>query len=267
MRLQVESTTASTSVAPQAARRPGTPHREPGAAARARRAPRCGGTLPRGRAKPRITVRAHGVTLPPWRPAEALLQRSHDRAPRPRGRSPSVADDRRLDRRDRRRVRARRDAARRRADERSAPSRTTPSRCGPSGWSAAVAAAPGDEATELVVIRNEDLTAHDPAFTAELERIVTELGDTRAVANVVSPYEGDAALISEDGHAVLVPVQLARDEDGDRRGSDRRRRGRRRPGRLRRRRHREQHDRPRLREALGERPPEGRAALRASRPR
>jgi uncharacterized membrane protein YdfJ with MMPL/SSD domain len=68
------------------------------------------------------------------------------------------------------------------------------------------------ETTELVVIRNEDLTAEDPAFRAELERLAGELENTGAAALVVSPYEGDG-LISEDGHAVLVPIQLRPDEE------------------------------------------------------
>ncbi len=98
---------------PRAVRRPGTPHREPGAAAREGRATRCGGTLPRARVKPRNTSRSPRWDATTVRRGEALLEQWHDRAPGPGGRSSSLAHDRRLDRRDRRRIRARRNVPRR----------------------------------------------------------------------------------------------------------------------------------------------------------
>ena len=83
-----------------------------------------------------FAVRPHGRDATTRRRAtgrERLLQRPHDRAARPCSRGASVADDRRLDRRHRRRARLRRRPARRQPDERGRRSRTTPSRCARSG--------------------------------------------------------------------------------------------------------------------------------------
>ncbi len=73
------------------------------------------------------------------------------------------------------------------------------------------------ETTELVVIRNEDLAADDPAFRAEFDRLSGELADTGAAVLVVSPYDGEG-LISEDGHARARPdpARLRRGGDGRR---------------------------------------------------
>ncbi len=68
------------------------------------------------------------------------------------------------------------------------------------------------ETTELVVVRNEELLAEDQAFRDKLDELAAELDATGAAAQVVSPYEGEG-LISEDGHAVLVPIRLQPDEE------------------------------------------------------
>jgi uncharacterized membrane protein YdfJ with MMPL/SSD domain len=69
-----------------------------------------------------------------------------------------------------------------------------------------------DTTTELVVVRNERVLTSEPAFRSEVERLLRTLDESGAAERAVSPYEGEG-LISEDGHAVLVPVQLRTPED------------------------------------------------------
>jgi uncharacterized membrane protein YdfJ with MMPL/SSD domain len=66
--------------------------------------------------------------------------------------------------------------------------------------------------TELIVIRNPNLTVDDPAFQERLEELFGIGLATGVVAEAVDPRE-NADLISPDGHAVLVPIRLEPPED------------------------------------------------------
>jgi uncharacterized membrane protein YdfJ with MMPL/SSD domain len=64
----------------------------------------------------------------------------------------------------------------------------------------------------LLMLRNSSMTATDPAFQAAVDRAVRPLRDDSRVTGVVTPFEVPAgarsALVSTDGHAVLVQVSL-----------------------------------------------------------
>jgi RND superfamily putative drug exporter len=73
-----------------------------------------------------------------------------------------------------------------------------------------------DGLDELVIVRSEDLTTDDPAFRQRVESLSQELGATDGVEQVSSYLDGPSGvLISEDGHATLLPVTLVEDEEVD----------------------------------------------------
>jgi putative drug exporter of the RND superfamily len=73
---------------------------------------------------------------------------------------------------------------------------------------------PGREAVdEVVILRAERLQASDPAFRAELQRLVAELRATGGVQRTTSPLDDDGqGLVSRDGRATMVALVLRDDE-------------------------------------------------------
>ena len=62
-----------------------------------------------------------------------------------------------------------------------------------------------DPQTEIVLIQNSKLTARDAAFRAAVADVLGSIRGNPAIKNLVSPYgRGQAALISQDGHAAMV---------------------------------------------------------------
>ena len=70
-----------------------------------------------------------------------------------------------------------------------------------------------EKAGEQVLIQSKRLEAVDGQFKAAVTDVTERLGDTKGVANVVSPYEGDAGQISADGNSALVTFELPGDSD------------------------------------------------------
>lgn len=69
-----------------------------------------------------------------------------------------------------------------------------------------------DETTELVVVRSADRRVVDTAVRLAVEEMLADAGD--AVERAVLWWEvQDPSLVSEDGHAGLVPVELTEPED------------------------------------------------------
>ncbi len=68
-------------------------------------------------------------------------------------------------------------------------------------------------AGENVLIESATLVDTDPAFEAAVKAVVAGVSSLDAVAKVESPYEGDAGLISDDKHSVLVPLEIRGDSD------------------------------------------------------
>ncbi|MBA3375537.1 MAG: MMPL family transporter [Actinobacteria bacterium] len=65
---------------------------------------------------------------------------------------------------------------------------------------------------ELVLVRSSSLTVDDPAFRAKVEMLLAEVRASGVVHNVESFYEsGDAALVSRDRSATLLPIGLMGD--------------------------------------------------------
>jgi RND superfamily putative drug exporter len=64
-----------------------------------------------------------------------------------------------------------------------------------------------DFKTELIVVRSERLTVHDPAFQARLARLIALGRATGSVAQLGKQQP------SHDGHAVLIPIRLVPNED------------------------------------------------------
>ncbi len=66
--------------------------------------------------------------------------------------------------------------------------------------------------TELLVFSNESLTVETPEFRAKVERLVEELRALPEVKSVASYYDtGSPDMVSEDGHAALARVVVARE--------------------------------------------------------
>jgi uncharacterized membrane protein YdfJ with MMPL/SSD domain len=61
--------------------------------------------------------------------------------------------------------------------------------------------------TEVVVLRNDDLTVDDPAFRARLDELTAAARATHVIARADEPQ------VSPDRHAVLIPIRLAPPED------------------------------------------------------
>ncbi len=72
---------------------------------------------------------------------------------------------------------------------------------------------PQDEASEFVVVRSERYAVDDPQFQEQVRGLFEEGQRTGVVAQARSYYAGgDRSLVSRDGHATLVPVQLRGEE-------------------------------------------------------
>jgi putative drug exporter of the RND superfamily len=68
--------------------------------------------------------------------------------------------------------------------------------------------------SDLGIVRSERLTIADPEFRAFVEELVQNGRETGAVVSATTYYEtSDPSLVSEDGHATLIPLNLV-DEDG-----------------------------------------------------
>jgi RND superfamily putative drug exporter len=62
-----------------------------------------------------------------------------------------------------------------------------------------------DPQTEIVLVQNSKLTAKDAEFRAAIADVLGSIRGNPAIKNLVSPYDrGQAALISQDGHAAMV---------------------------------------------------------------
>lgn len=71
-----------------------------------------------------------------------------------------------------------------------------------------------DALNELVIVRSEEVTTDAPAFRERVESLTNELTGNDGVETVSSYLEGGAdLLISPDGHATILPVVLAEDEE------------------------------------------------------
>jgi RND superfamily putative drug exporter len=70
-------------------------------------------------------------------------------------------------------------------------------------------------ATELVVVRSARLTVDQPAFRAEVRRLAEIARSTGDVAGAAIYYQRrDPGLVSSDGHALLIPIQLRDESEG-----------------------------------------------------
>ena len=69
-----------------------------------------------------------------------------------------------------------------------------------------------DALDELVIVRSDELTVDDPAFRERVESLADELAASDSVEKVTDYLDGGDLLVSADGHATLLPVNLAGDE-------------------------------------------------------
>ena len=69
-----------------------------------------------------------------------------------------------------------------------------------------------DALDELVIVRSDELTVDDPAFRERVESLADELAASDSVERVTDYLDGGDLLVSADGHATLLPVNLAGDE-------------------------------------------------------
>jgi uncharacterized membrane protein YdfJ with MMPL/SSD domain len=67
------------------------------------------------------------------------------------------------------------------------------------------------ESAEQVLVQSKELKTGAPEFRAAVQDVSQRLKDTRGVANVVGPYDGEAGQISRDGHSALVTFDLPGD--------------------------------------------------------
>jgi putative drug exporter of the RND superfamily len=73
-----------------------------------------------------------------------------------------------------------------------------------------------DGLDELVIVRSEEVTTSDPAFRDRVEGFTDELAAIDGVESVTSYLDGGSELlISQDGHATILPVVLTEDEEVD----------------------------------------------------
>jgi RND superfamily putative drug exporter len=71
-----------------------------------------------------------------------------------------------------------------------------------------------DAVDEVVIVRSDGLDASDPAFRRRVSSLVEQLRRSDGVAQVSSYLDrGGEALVSSDGHATIVPVVLAGEEE------------------------------------------------------
>ena len=73
-----------------------------------------------------------------------------------------------------------------------------------------------DALDELVIVRSEEVTTGDPAFQQRVESLAGELAAVDGVESVSSYLDGGSELlVSQDGHATILPVVLTEDEEVD----------------------------------------------------
>jgi uncharacterized membrane protein YdfJ with MMPL/SSD domain len=70
-----------------------------------------------------------------------------------------------------------------------------------------------EKSGEQVLIQSKQLEAGDAQFKAAVTDVTERLQDSKGVANVVSPYDGNDGQISADGHSALVTFELPGDSD------------------------------------------------------
>jgi uncharacterized membrane protein YdfJ with MMPL/SSD domain len=70
-----------------------------------------------------------------------------------------------------------------------------------------------EKSGEQVLIQSKQLEAGGAQFKAAVTDVTERLQDTKGVANVVSPYDGEDGQISADGHSALVTFELPGDSD------------------------------------------------------
>jgi putative drug exporter of the RND superfamily len=71
-----------------------------------------------------------------------------------------------------------------------------------------------DALDELVIVRADEVTVTDPAFRERVRSLVERLAGSDSVADVSSYLDrGGEALVSSDGHATLLPVVLAAEQE------------------------------------------------------
>ena len=177
-------------------------------------------------------------------------------------RTASVAHDRRLDCRGRRRGRRDRRAARRRADDGGQPDQQPAVRSAPrTRWTQAFPPTAGAAVTDIVVVRSPRYTVDAPQFRALVRGLASDVRRAGGVDSVRTYLDArDPSLVSKDRHATMVQFAEASDDGID---DDRRRgRARRREPGVRRLGHRPEDARPRLQRALAERPAARRAPVR-----
>ena len=69
--------------------------------------------------------------------------------------------------------------------------------------------------TEMVIVRSADLTVDQPAFRAEVARLARVARSTGDVAAAAIYYQRpDPRLVSQDRHALLIPIQLRDPSEG-----------------------------------------------------
>jgi uncharacterized membrane protein YdfJ with MMPL/SSD domain len=66
---------------------------------------------------------------------------------------------------------------------------------------------------EQVLIQSKEMKSGDARFKAAVTDVTERLNDTKGVATVVGPYDGDAEQISADGHSALVTFELPGDQE------------------------------------------------------
>ena len=69
-----------------------------------------------------------------------------------------------------------------------------------------------DALDELVIVRSDELTVDAPAFRERVESLADELAASDSVEKASDYLDGGDLLVSADGHATLLPVNLADDE-------------------------------------------------------
>jgi len=71
----------------------------------------------------------------------------------------------------------------------------------------------GDRVDEVVIIRSAQLRADEPVFKAFVAEVRASIRSTDAAKTVSDPYAPARTAISEDGHAVLVTLELGEDAE------------------------------------------------------
>lgn len=73
---------------------------------------------------------------------------------------------------------------------------------------------PGDEISDLIVVRSSGLTVEDEEFGVFVEGVVSAARDSGVVSNVLSYLDGGGpSLVSADGRATLIPINIGEVDD------------------------------------------------------